>query len=263
MFTEFFMFYVYLVIALFGGLVGSFLNVCIYRLPLKKSIVFPSSSCMSCNTKIKFYDNIPILSYLILRGKCRSCAASLPIQYPVVEFLTGLFAFIIFYEYGLSGYTIPAFIFTSALIVIFFIDLNCKIIPDVITLSFIPIAFIASFFIPLIEPMDSFIGILSGGGGLLFVAFIYEKISNRQGMGGGDIKLLAMIGAFLGWKGVLVTVFLSSFIGAIVGGILIAFYGKDSKFALPFGPFLASGAVFYMLYGTEFLNWYLQTIWKL
>lgn len=263
MFTEFSMFYVYLIVSLFGGLVGSFLNVCIYRIPNKKSIVYPPSSCMSCNAKIKFYDNVPILSYLILKGKCRSCGVSLSVQYPIVEFLTGFFAFIIFYEYGFTSYTVAGFIFVSALIVITFIDLNLRIIPDVITLPLIPIAFVASFFIPLIEPLDSFIGFLAGGGGLYLIAFMYEKISARQGLGGGDIKLLAMIGAFLGWKGVLVTVFLSSFIGAIIGVVLMGFYGKDSKFAIPFGPFLSLGATFYMLYGTEFLNWYLQTMWKL
>ena len=255
--------YIYFCVTLFGALVGSFLNVCIYRIPNKKSIVFPPSACMSCSEPIKFYDNIPILSYLILKGRCRSCGVSLSSQYPIVEFITAFLYFLIFYIFGYSSYTIAAFIFTSALIVITFIDFNHRIIPDVISLPLIPIAFLSSFFIPLIEPMDSLIGIIAGGGVLFTVAFIYGKITGKEGLGGGDIKFLAMIGAFLGWKGVIVTLFTSSVVGSLVGLILIGFYGKNSKSAIPFGPLLSLGAVFYMFYGTEFLHWYLQTIWKI
>lgn len=243
---------------LFGAVVGSFLNVCIYRIPAGLSIVFPASRCSSCGVGVAFYDNIPLLSYIILRGRCRACGASFSVQYPFVEALTGGFAALIYHLYGPSPEFIVYFVFTAALIVITFIDLEHQIIPDVISLPGIPIGFAASFFIAAPGWANSAIGIVLGGGFLFIVSAGYYLIAKRAGMGGGDIKLLAMIGAFLGWKGVVVTILLGSFVGAVIGGALMVIAGKKSKYAIPFGPFLASGALVYLFLGDFLIDWYLR-----
>ncbi|MBI5886026.1 MAG: prepilin peptidase [Deltaproteobacteria bacterium] len=243
---------------LFGAVVGSFLNVCIYRIPAGLSVVSPASRCSSCGAGVAFYDNIPILSYIILRGRCRACRAPFSVQYPFVEALTGGFAALIFHLYGPSPEFFVYFVFTAALIVITFIDLEHRIIPDVISLPGIPIGFAASFFIASPGWMNSAIGAVLGGGFLLIVSVGYYLLAKRSGMGGGDIKLLAMIGAFLGWKGVVVTVLLSSFVGAVIGGALMVIAGKKSRYAIPFGPFLAFGALVYLFIGDILIEWYLR-----
>ncbi len=245
---------------LLGAAIGSFLNVCIYRLPKGASIVYPPSSCPSCNSKIAFYDNIPIISYLVLRGRCRSCGASISMEYPVVEALTGVMAAVLFSVYGASTEFFIYFIFACALVVITFIDLRHRIIPDVISLPGIAAGFAASFVLPSIDPVTSLIGIAAGGGTLLLVAVLYYKAAGIEGMGGGDIKLLAMIGAFLGWKGVLLTLVFGSVLGAAVGALLMALFGKDTKYAIPFGPFLSAGALVYLFYGDPIIGWYLNTV---
>ncbi len=240
-----------------GAMVGSFLNVCICRLPKGESIVTPRSHCPQCQTLIRFYDNIPLLSYLVLRGKCRSCRAPISIQYPIVEGVTALGSLVLFLKFGLSWENLLYFSFLSALIVITVIDLYHQIIPDVISLPGIGIGLLTSLVLPHLTPLNSLTGVLLGGGSLFLVATLYQWFFKREGMGGGDVKLLAMVGAFLGWKAVILTILLSSFIGSITGIIFIAVKGKDLKYAIPFGPFLSLGAVLSLFWGEEIVRWYL------
>jgi leader peptidase (prepilin peptidase) / N-methyltransferase len=240
-----------------GAIVGSFLNVCISRLPKEESIVRPGSHCPKCKTPIQYYDNIPLLSYLLLGGKCRHCKAPISIQYPIVEAITALSSFFLFITFGVSLSFFYYFSFVAALIVITVIDLYHQIIPDVISLPGIVIGLLGSLVIPQITFWSSLIGVLSGGGSLFLVATVYQWLFKREGMGGGDVKLLAMIGAFLGWKAVILTIFLSSFIGSIIGITVMLIKGKDFKYAIPFGPFLALGAVISLFWGENLISWYL------
>ena len=242
---------------IFGAMIGSFLNVCIHRLPKEESIVRPGSHCPKCKTPIRFYDNIPLLSYLLLGGKCRHCKAPISIQYPIVEAITALSSFFLFITFGVSLSFIYYFSFVAALIAITVIDLYHQIIPDVISLPGIVIGLLGSLVIPQITFWSSLIGVLSGGGSLFLVATVYQWLFKREGMGGGDVKLLAMIGAFLGWKAVILTIFLSSFIGSIIGITVMLIKGKDFKYAIPFGPFLAAGAVISLFWGENLISWYL------
>lgn len=242
---------------LFGAVIGSFLNVCIYRLPLGASVVSPPSSCPVCSSRIPFYLNIPVLSYIILGGRCSSCKAPFSARYPAVEALTGFLSVFTFMKFGPTPDFLIYFAFICALIVITFIDLDIQIIPNVISLPGIALGFAASFALSGLTVQDSAIGIAAGGGLLYLVAAGYRIATGQDGMGGGDIKLLAMIGAFLGWKGVLLTVFLSSFAGAAIGGVLMLAFGKNSKHAIPFGPFLALGAVIYLFFGEGIVAWYM------
>jgi leader peptidase (prepilin peptidase)/N-methyltransferase len=248
--------YPYIVVFILGAIVGSFLNVCIYRIPRRKSIVFPSSRCPKCNTPISPLDNIPILSFLLLRGKCRDCKEKIPVRYPVVEGLNALLYVLALWRFGLGAYTVIGMVFVSAMIIITFIDLDFQIIPDVITLPGIAIGLILSIFI-LIDPYDrtehigivnSVIGMLIGGGSFYLIAMI-----SRGGMGGGDIKMMGMVGTFLGWKGVLMTTFIGSFTGAIIGIFLMVFKGKGRKAKIPFGPFLALGSLCSLFAGQELM----------
>jgi leader peptidase (prepilin peptidase)/N-methyltransferase len=244
-----------LIAFVFGSVVGSFLNVCIYRLPREESIVFPGSHCPHCNRAIRFYDNIPIISYLLLRGKCRACGATISRRYVTVEALAACFSLVLFLHFPLFEYLVY-FAFCSSLIVITFIDLDYQIIPDVISLPGIPVGFLCSFLLSRVTYLDSLLGILLGGGILYAVAAGYLLLTKTEGMGGGDIKLLAMIGAFLGYKAVLVTVFVSAFVGSVVGVTLMLLKGKDRKYAIPFGPFLALAAVICLFWQQQLIAWY-------
>ena len=248
----------YISIFCVGICIGSFLNVCIYRIPAQKSIIYPGSACPFCKTPIRFYDNIPIFSYLIIRGRCRHCKASIAIRYPLIELLGGLIALCIVLKFGLSLSALSYFVFAMALLVITFIDIDHQIIPNEISLPGIPLGFIFSFFIPTITPIESLVGIIAGGGGLWGVATIYLMLTRREGMGFGDVKLLAMMGAFIGWKGVLVTIFAASAIGTIVGIAAMLKSRKDMKMAIPFGPFLSIGAMIYLFFGERIINWYIN-----
>ena len=232
-----------------GAIVGSFLNVCIYRIPSGKSIVLPASHCPVCKNPIKIYDNIPVISYIILRGKCRNCNERISPIYPAIELLTAVMSLILFRKYGLSLEYLFSFVFTCALIVITFIDLRHQIIPDVITLPGIPLFALAAIFFMDVTPRDSLIGILAGGGFLYLIAFGYKLLTKREGMGGGDIKLLAMLGGFLGWQSLWFIIMASSLIGAVAGISAMICKGKDIKYAIPFGPFLSIGAVAYIFWG--------------
>ncbi len=245
---------------LFGLFIGSFLNVCIYRIPANKSIVWPASNCPGCHTPIRFYDNIPVLSYIWLLGKCRSCDGPISIRYPLVELLSGAFAGLCVLKFGFTLAAAIYFVFIAALLVITFIDMDHRIIPDVISLPGIPVFFAATFLLPGMSPVESITGILVGGGSLFLVAWAYYLLTGKEGMGGGDIKLLAMIGAVVGWKGVILTIFTASITGTIVGGTLMLLSGKNLKLAIPFGPFLATGAVISVFYGPELIRWYIHGV---
>jgi leader peptidase (prepilin peptidase)/N-methyltransferase len=247
----------YIVSIIFGGMIGSFLNVCICRLPKEESIVWPGSHCPHCQKPIKFYDNIPLISYFLLRGKCRYCNRPISIQYPLVEGITALSSFFLIMRFGPSLSFLFYFAFIAALIVVTVIDLYHQIIPDVISLPGIGVGLLASLLIPEITFWNSLIGILLGGGSLFLVATLYQWLFKREGMGGGDVKLLAMIGAFLGWKAVILTILLSSLIGSMTGILIMVLKGKDSKYAIPFGPFLSLGAVISLFYGESLIRWYL------
>lgn len=241
-----------------GAVVGSFLNVCIYRIPEGQSIVSPPSHCPKCGQRIRWYQNVPVVSWLILRGRCSACGVRIPIRYLLVEVLTGILFVLVFWRVGLS-WALPVFwCFVSAQVVITFIDLDHQIIPDVISLPGIVVGFACSFVVPWLAWVDSLLGVLLGGGLLFAVAWGYELLTKREGMGGGDIKLLAMIGAFLGWKAICPVIFFASLMGTLVGVPLMLFKKEDSRFALPFGPFLAGSALLYLFCGVEIVNWYLS-----
>jgi len=241
----------------FGAVIGSFLNVCIYRIPAGESIVHPPSRCPACGSSIRWYQNVPILSYLLLRGKCADCGVRISARYPMVEALTGLLFAIVLYRIGFQWATPVYWLFAAALIVITFIDFDHQIIPDMISLPGIVVGFLCSFAVPWVSWTDSLLGILAGGGSLYLVAVVYEQLAKKEGMGGGDIKLLAMIGAFLGWKAVLPVIFISSLMGTLVGVPVMLIKKAGSKLAIPFGPFLAAAALFYLFWGAALIRWYL------
>ena len=242
---------------IFGMVVGSFLNVCICRLPKNESIISPPSHCPGCSCQIRWYDNIPVVSYLFLRGKCRGCGTHISLQYPSVELLNGILTLCLFHRFGPTLAFAVLFLLCSALVVITFIDIEHQIIPDEISLPGIAIGFICSFFLKGHSWLNSLLGILLGGGTLLLVAYTYQRVTGKDGMGGGDIKLLAMMGAFLGWKAVPFIVFASSLVGSVIGISIMLLQKKDGKLAIPFGPYLAFGAVLYIFYGKPLIRWYL------
>ena len=236
-------------ITVLGAALGSFLNVLIYRLPEEMSIIFPASHCPHCRKAIRFYDNIPVISYILLKGRCRECHEKISFRYPLVELITAVISLLLFWKFGLTFQYLFSFIFVCALMVITFIDLDHQIIPDVITLPGIPIFFLAAVFAMNLRFLDAFLGFLIGGGCLYGIAFVYELVTKREGMGGGDIKLLAMIGAFLGWQSLLFVLLVSSLLGAVVGISVMMVKGQDMKYAVPFGPFLSFAAVAYIFFG--------------
>ena len=239
-------------IFILGLIGGSFLNVVIYRLPLKKSIIFPSSHCPYCETKLKYYDLIPVLSYIINKGKCRYCGEKISFQYPIVELLTGLLFLLTFLNYDLTSEFIIFIFLISVLIVVSFIDIKYQIIPNEITFTFIPIGLILSLFFNHIKFLDSLLGLLIPAGILLLIAFIYKK-----GMGIGDVKLIGMIGVFIGWEYALISIFIGALFGSIYGIYMMVTGNMTRKTRIPFGPFISLGAVIMILYGSLLIDWYL------
>jgi len=245
------------ILILLGLAVGSFLNVCIHRIPHGQSLVHPGSRCPRCGYTLRWFDNIPVLSYVSLLGRCRSCRAPISIRYPIVELVTmGLFVLHGF-VFGWTPLLVPRVFFACLLVVLFAIDLEHHLLPNVITLPGIIIGLIASAVLP---PglVDALIGVLVGGGVLWLIGEAYYRYSGHEGMGGGDVKMLAMIGAFLGWKLVLVTLVLSSFVGSIVGVGVIVWKRGGMKHALPYGTFLALGALAASLFGDRIIEWYVS-----
>jgi leader peptidase (prepilin peptidase)/N-methyltransferase len=244
----------------FGLVLGSFLNVCIHRIPLRKSIINPPSSCPRCGERINFYDNIPLISYMVLRGRCRHCRQPIPVRYPLVELIMGLLSVSLFIRYHLSHQYFLFLLFTASLVLISFIDMGHKIIPDVISIPGIIAGLLASAIFRHITWYDSLIGILGGGGILYLVALVFKRLTGKEGMGGGDIKLLAMIGAWMGWKAIPFVILAGSLTGALIGGVSLALAGKGLGTRIPFGPFLALGALVQLFFGREILSWYLRLL---
>lgn len=270
-----------LALLVLGLMVGSFLNVCIARIPLGESIIFPNSHCPHCGNAIKPYDNIPVISFLLLWGKCRSCAKEISWQYPVVEVLTALTFWLTYRCLGFDLRTIILLIFFSAIWVLVFIDLNYRILPNVITLSGVVLGLAASLLAPvrdgsaelvsslfswapanptLISFLDSFLGALFCGGFLWAVAELYLRIRKIEGLGFGDIKLMGMVGAFLGVKLTLLTIMLGSMMGAVIGMIFIKLTGKDSRYELPFGSFLGLATIISALWGRQIIGGYARIV---
>jgi leader peptidase (prepilin peptidase) / N-methyltransferase len=246
-------------IALFGLVWGSFLNVVIYRLPLGMSLLRPPSTCPSCGTRIKPYDNVPVLSYLFLRGRCRKCGRPISAVYPAVEALTALAFILVFLRAGrlLDLEFIAGCLFASALIALGFIDYFHQILPDAITMPGLVLALVYSFFRDDLTFRGALLGAVAGAGFLLLVYGAYRLIRKREGLGMGDVTMLLMIGAYLGLARTLLTLILASFVGALVGVFFIVRRKKDLQFALPFGTFLAPAAFIAALWGERIVNAYL------
>ncbi len=247
-----------------GLAAGSFMNVCIYRLPRGLSIIRPASRCPHCNTPIRPFDNIPLLSFVILKGRCRTCGARIHWRYPVVELLNGILWILLFNRFGASWTILPLLFLISSLIVITFIDLEHMIIPDIIT---VPGTFLGIALSPLIPDsffrlerlgmMNSLTGAVTGFLLFFIIAILGSWVFRKEAMGGGDVKLMAMVGAFTGWKGVIFTTFAGSLIGSIVG-IAIIVRGKNKDTIIPFGPYLAAGAAASVFYGQEIIDIWLR-----
>ncbi len=239
----------YLAAFFLGAVIGSFLNVVILRLPQEgASVVFPASHCPQCRTPLSWYENIPLVSYLLLRGKCSHCGVAISLQYPVVELLTGLMAMAVLARFGLTPTAAVFFLFCAALITIIWIDIHHQIIPDLISLPGIGIGFLFSFVSSFIGWQDSLLGLLAGGGFFYLISLGYYLVRKQEGLGGGDIKLLAMLGAFLGWQSLLFIIFASSVTGSIAGLIAMRSQKKGGSTRIPFGPFLAVSGLAYLFF---------------
>jgi leader peptidase (prepilin peptidase)/N-methyltransferase len=242
--------------AVFGLAVGSFLNVCIYRVPRGQSVVSPPSRCPKCKKDLAWYDNIPVVSWLALRGRCRNCGEPISIQYPIVELVTAVVALLVVWATPPGWLLASRLVLGALLIVLFVIDLELQILPNAITLPGIAAGFLFSLAAPP-GPIASLAGIALGAGILYGIAAAYYAVRKEEGMGMGDVKMLAMIGAFLGWRAVLLTLILASFAGALTGLALMSSKREGLRYALPFGTFLALGALAAMLAGDAILDWYL------
>ncbi|HDZ26023.1 hypothetical protein LCGC14_0518550 [marine sediment metagenome] len=247
-----------IIITCFGLVWGSFLNVVIYRLPLRMSISKPSSSCPHCEEKIKFYDNIPVLSFLLLRGKCRHCKGKISFRYPLVELLTAASFLLLYSQYSLSFFFFASCLFACALIALGFIDYYHQILPDEITLPSLLLALIYSLFRTDLNLRQALIGAVAGAGFLLFIYAAYYLLRKQEGLGLGDVTMMLLIGAYLGWRQAFFTLILASFVGALVGIFFILYKKKDFQYSLPFGTFLAPAAFAALLWGERIINAYLS-----
>ena len=244
---------------IFGTIIGSFLNVVIYREISNKSVLDPLFSfCPNCGERIKFYDNIPIISYLVLKGKCRNCEAPISIRYLIVEALTGFASVLAFLKAGLTIDYIFIFLFFALMITLSFIDFDKKIIPDEINLIGFILGIVYAFFRKDFSLLDSILGALVGGGFLFAIAYFYEKYKGIEGLGMGDVKLMAFIGSYLGWFGALFTIFLGSILGTFIAiaGALSSNVEDKGKYEIPFGPYLAIAGSIYLLIGDKIKAFY-------
>ena len=256
------------VIAIFGGLVGSFLNVVIHRVPLKRSIVTPRSACPSCGALIRWYDNFPVVSWLALRARCRSCKARISARYPLVELMTSALFVGVWYRFGLAPHTFVYMGLVAVFVALTFIDIDHRIIPNVISLPGMVIGLLLSFVLPRVPGaalppywLNSVVGLLLGGGVLYATNEIYYRVRGVDGMGMGDVKMLGMIGAFLGaWPTLPFVIFVSAIGGTAIGIVVMILSGQGRKTAIPFGPFLALAATLYLFIGPEVMELYMQTI---
>jgi len=246
----------YIIIFLIGLLIGSFLNVCIYRIPRGESIIFPPSHCTNCKSRIKSYDLIPVLSFLLIKGRCRACGQKISIKYPIVEILTGLLYIIGFMKFGMTVEFLRNSILISILIAVAFIDLEHSIIPGRLMIF----AAVAGIILHIIGyKSNSYLlsclyGFLTGGGTIFLIVLL------TGGMGGGDIQLMAVIGLFLGFKNILLTLMLSFIIGALAGITLVLLKKKSRRDYIPFGPFIACAALITIFYGDAILAWYISLL---
>jgi len=245
---------------LFGSLVGSFLNVCIHRLPREESIVFPSSHCPACQVPIRPWDNIPILSFLLLHGRCRACGQPIAWRYPLVEGLTALLFAATVSRFGVTPLAATLLVFVAALTVITFIDLDHQIIPNIITLPGIPLGLLASLVVGGPPLLDRIIGALAGAGFLYLVLFYGSAFYGQDAMGEGDLNLIAMVGAFLGWRGVVVTILVGCLSGSTIGLALIGLGRLRRREHIPFGPFLGLGALVALFFGDRLVALYLALL---
>ena len=240
-----------------GLAVGSFLNVCIHRLPRGGSVARPPSQCPACGYHLRWYENVPVISYTVLGGRCRMCRTPISIRYPIIETVTMLVFLLHLYVFGWTLLLVVRLVFACALIVLFAIDLEHHLLPNVITLPGIAVGLIFS---TVVAPglRDAILGTLLGGGVLWLIGEAYYRYAGQEGMGGGDVKMLAMIGAFLGWKLVLVTLVLSSVAGSLIGVLVLVTRRGDMKYALPYGTFLALGALVASVVGDRMVAWYVE-----
>lgn len=246
----------YAIVFVFGLLIGSFLNVCIYRIPRKEDIVYTPSHCMNCGSRVKWYDLVPVLSYMILGGKCRNCKVKLSKQYPLIELSNGAAYLGIFYFLGFNYEAIMVSVLFSTLLVISMIDLKYQIIPDPISIFLMVVGIVyVGFFSK--TYLDSLIGFFAVSG-ILFIA----GIITGGNMGGGDIKLMAVCGFLLGWQNIIVALFVGSVIGSIVGLTLIVLKVNKKKQLIPFGPYLSAGIMIAALFGNQMIQWYLQLVFS-
>jgi leader peptidase (prepilin peptidase)/N-methyltransferase len=264
-----------------GLLIGSFLNVCIVRIPAGKSIVLPASACPKCGAPIRPYDNIPVLSNLFLSGKCRGCRTKISPMYPTVEILNGALYLVCYLAFGMTLETLKWAIFASILLILVFTDLRERILPDVINFTGFAIALVLSLFLPpadgaaqwlatryfdfpppmpVISLADAIFGAAFGSGVLWAISEGYFRLRKREGMGLGDVKMMLMAGAFLGLKRTVLTILLGSILGSIIGVAFIAIRRKGSDYELPFGTFLGAGALIVVFFGTPFVNWYMSLL---
>jgi leader peptidase (prepilin peptidase)/N-methyltransferase len=273
---------IYVIAGVFGAVIGSFLNVVIHRVPREESIVLPSSRCPSCEAEIAFYDNVPVLSYLLLGGRCRFCKVHISARYPAVEALTALLWVAVAWRDGLS-FALPFdLIFVTAITALIFIDAEHMILPNAITYPGIAFALIARIALPFLmgEPhfddlpmllsgvlagmpvwaaslVGALIGALAGGGSLWLMGWIWEKLRGVEAMGLGDVKMMFMVGAYLGWRLTVLNIFLGVFSGSLIGiGLMLRQGKRDMKMLLPFGVFLGIGAIASLLFGSQIVDWY-------
>jgi len=262
---------------LLGLVIGSFLNVCILRIPADKSIVLPASSCPKCGKAIAPYDNIPVLSWLILGGKCRHCKAKISAMYPAVELLTGLLLLACYFAFGFTVDALKWAVFSALLVILTITDVRERILPDEVNFFGLGAGLLFSLFSKPIDGTalwlanrwfdfpppqmalsfaDGVLGAIAGSGLLWLVAEGYFRLRGREGMGLGDVKMMAAIGAFLGLKRTLMTVLAGSLLGSVIGICLIALTKKGRDYELPFGTFLGAGALLVLFFGTPALHWY-------
>jgi leader peptidase (prepilin peptidase)/N-methyltransferase len=242
---------------LLGLVVGSFANVCIHRLPLGQSVVRPKSRCPACATPIAAYDNLPVVSWLLLRGRCRSCRVPIAWRYPAVEAANGLLWLALAWLHGPAPRTLVEMALVTVLVVLSLIDLEHQLLPDVITLPGLAVGLAASFLPG--SPVTPLVALLASAGGWLTFALVakaYEKTRGVEGLGQGDWKLAALLGAFLGWQKLLLTVLVASLAGTLVGLLAIALRGRDMRYALPLGTFLGAAGVLAVFLGDAMLAWY-------
>ena len=266
-----------ILVSTFGALIGSFLNVVIHRVPREESIAFPNSRCPSCGTPIRPYDNVPILSYLVLRGRCRACGVSISARYPAIEALTALLFALVFLHDGLTLALPFDLIFVAALVALIFIDAEHMILPDVITLPGLLFALIVRAFVPNTDGLaflsegllvgwpvwsislaGALFGAAIGGGSLWLMGWLWERLRGVEAMGLGDVKMMFMVGAYLGWPLTVVTIFLGVMSGAFIGvGLMLWRRERDMQMLLPFGIFLGLGAILSLLAGQQIIDWYI------